>query len=169
MLNLHRHKLDIYILENNNFNEFLKLDKNSIIEAINKNSTDLFSIVCETCQEIYKDYESTKYNAISVFCSKNSKNKYRLNNYTIFEFLEFGDYFLIGTKNDIISYIVQNYNIVLDKNDELNRNLQSKEKSIIEIQNKLNNARLENSVIRNQKNAFENLLKKKNYWFHNIN
>ena len=168
--NLHNHNVEIYVWKNNNFNKAFRFNKNSLTNLINNNSIDLYGIECKYCDEIYNDYKSnvnqSNNNKISVFCTKYSKSKYNYENVKMFEFLEFGDYILIGTKNEIISYISQSYNIIFNERSEIKKQLKNKENSFNKIQNDFNQEKAEKEKFKNdldkikkEKNALANELK----------
>ena len=112
-LNVHIHPIDIYVWKNKNFQKKLNLNINSFTNSINKNSSDLYGIICTQCNEIYNEYESN-YNLVfnddnnesnvSIFYTKSSIKNFKFpENIYCFEYYEFSDYILIGTKNEIIS------------------------------------------------------------------
>ena len=45
-LNVHIHPIDIYVWKNKNFQKKLNLNINSFTNSINKNSSDLYAIIC---------------------------------------------------------------------------------------------------------------------------
>ena len=60
----------------------------------------------------------------SLFSSKNNRklNNYNFGNLNYYYFIEFKEFILLGTKDEIISYIIEKYNI----KDEENENLEKK-------------------------------------------
>ena len=156
--NLHRHPIDIYVLKNNKFQKKININTNTYTETINKNSTDLFAIVCFKCEEIYYDYESN-YKIVNksaaLFCNKSSiKNMNIPQEFFCFVFYEFSDYILIGTKDEIISFISQefnslehNYNVLKKEMDSTN---ERNEKSIDKMKRDLTREQTEKQKMENE-------------------
>lgn len=160
ILNLHNHILDCNIFDQNKYLNEYKLQPNEITE-FNSNKY-FFSFKCKNCSKFYDDYQSyyrNKYDQYnsgqSIFICKNMINNFQINNNIkiFFEFVEFYNFYLIGTKNEIISYICEQYNKLKEKYIFLDSNIKNKEKDIAKIEEKLRNEKTE-------RNRIENNLKK---------
>ena len=154
--NLHCHPLDISIFKNNAF--YKAKTENDVLES------DLFAISCDNCDKIHYDFNSEYMlfkNGIknaSLFCNKISKNKYFLN-CTIFERFEFNNYLLLGTKNEIISYIYQSFNSLKNKYDDIKYTNKDNERSIDQMKKVLNKEKSEKEEMMN---ALDKIKKEKN-------
>ena len=162
-MNLHCHEIYIYILKNK---DFIKAKtENDVLES------DLFAIFCNNCDKILKDYYSNfslyinDIKKASLFCNKFSKNKYRYN-YTIFERIEFNNSLLIGTKDEIISYICKSFNSLKNKYDDIKlKNIilgntnKDNERSIDKMKKDLNKEKSEKEEM---KDALNNIKKENN-------
>ena len=113
-MNIHNHKIDYIVWQNNAWSNNFELQTNYFTNFINRNSNFLCAIICRNCNEIYNDYKSNfRFNNnnenYSLFCNRFMIGNYNLNGCFIFEFFEFNGYILIGTKNEIISFINQKF------------------------------------------------------------
>ena len=129
-MNNHNHLLEIYIWKNKVWNKIYELPPNKFTIKINKNSNDLYGIGCRKCNEIYNDYKSDfsfqgENFFLSLFCNKSSIDNFKFNDVTCFTFNEFDDYILLGTKNEIISFIRKEFNSLEINRDELRREIDS--------------------------------------------
>ena len=179
ILNLHVHNLNFDMYDNKLFRMTEKkynIKPNSIFEAYSDNY--LFSFSCKYCDNFYNDYKSykEKYNPYyyneSFFYNKNIKIKGGDLEY--FEFVEFCNLYLLGTKNEIISYICKEYDKLNEqyKNSQktiknLDSNIKNKEKDILKIQENLQDEkkkmnRIENNfkAIKSEKDDLSDCLKK---------
>ena len=183
-LNVHIHPLDIYVWKNKKFQKKLNLNINSFTNSINKNSSDLYAIICTQCNEIYNEYESN-YNLVfnddnsesnvSLFCTKSSIKNFKLpENIYLFEYYEFSDYILIGTKNEIISFISREFNSLEYNYTKLKKEMYStnekNENSMDRMKRDLNKEKTEKQKMENelinikeQKDTLSNDLKKKKH------
>ena len=185
-LNLHCHPIKINVLKNNNTHNLLNrkrplnITKNTLInhmeklesletnkrtKSINKNSPDIYSIKCLQCKKIDNEYDSSISNLYnhtqpgSLFCTKFAKPKYDIE-VKCYEFFEFNDNILIGTKDEIELYICKifesqkiNLEKAINENNNLSNNLKNE---------KLLNSNL-SSEIKNLKIEQENLIKNVEY------
>ena len=143
---LHCHSLNILILKNNAYIKAKTED--DIVKS------DLFAVICQNCDKIYYDYKSNIYfqennkNA-SLFCSQFYKNKYKPNN-NIFERIEFNNFILIGEKDEIISYIKNEYYTAIQRFNyevnNLNVNINEEKKKNQVLITKLDNISSENNA-----------------------
>ena len=113
-MNIHNHKIDYIVWQNTAWSNNFELQTNYFTNFINRNSNFLCAIICRNCNEIYNDYKSNfRFNNnnenYSLFCNRFMIGNYNLNGCFIFEFFEFNNYILIGTKNEIISFINQKF------------------------------------------------------------
>ena len=138
-LNVHSHKIDIYEYRKEGFSQICTVNNNSQEQI--KYSKQLYAVICTQCKEFNNDFESkfeinvnNYYNAFntkkpaSLFYAESSKEYFTFNNNVMnaFSFIEFNDYILFGTKNEIISYITDKYNALdSDKSfcEKTNKNL----------------------------------------------
>jgi len=112
-LNLHSHDVEIFVYENEGFKMKEKLPRSAAVKS--NNYHNLYCIVCNDCDYLYKDYESnfkiktsSRDRCASLF-GKNDGSKIFTDNKNskFFELVELNNYFLIGTKNEIISYLLK--------------------------------------------------------------
>ena len=123
-LNLHCHSVDVseININENNIEKLLNLQSQYESTFIYFYSKKLYSIECRHCNLFNDDYRSNFYisvddfdypeqKEVSLFCTKFGKLKYNFKkNINCFTFPEFSNYLLIGTKDEIISYICKKYN-----------------------------------------------------------
>ena len=137
LLNLHKHKVEIYTFEKNNF--IFKENLVSGAKSTKKIYLCLYCIVCRQCEDLYKDFDS-KYQINdsnylnpndsngSLFGTKDVIKQFENNkNLVFFEFLEFNHSFVIGTKDEIISKILYKYNSYESENYKLENRINSLE------------------------------------------
>jgi len=110
----------------------------------------------------------------SIFSSKNAIKDFNIRDSKIYEFVEFCDLKLVGTKNEIISYICEEYNkLNVQYNNSQKRiqnldlNIKNKEKDFLKAQENLQNEKKERNKIesdlykiRSEKMDLSNCLKK---------
>ena len=164
--NLHFHSIDIYAYKDGDFIQEKRLNKNES----EKLELDLYGIICSYCDHIYNDYNSNykiyfynKKENVSLF-RKNVRNDNM--KIVIFEPFEFNDSILIGTKDEIISYIFKsfnslknNFNDMKKEKDKLVSTNKCKEHSINKMEKTLNKEREEKEKMKNELN---NIKKEKN-------
>ena len=175
-MNVHNHKIDVYVWQNKNWSKIFELDtSNNFTQFINNNSKDLYAISCTQCYEIYNDYKSNfsfnnGKNFVSLFCNKSSIGDHRYNDVFCFEFHEFSNYILIGTKNEIISFITREFNSLESNYDSLKKTMDSKkaqnEKTIEKMRKDLNKEKTEKEEMGNK---LENIKKEKDALTNNLN
>ena len=187
-MNVHKHKIEIYTWENNIWIKNFELLAHSFTKSIKKNSDYLYAIKCRQCNEIYNDYTSNFQikEANNFFSLFNNNNKSLIGNskfnddVIFFTFYEFKNYFLIGTKNEIISFISEKFNSLENEHEVLKKKMYStneQNKSVIEkrgkypykgktdkdkIENKQENLNKEKNSVTNDLNkekSFEELIK----------
>ena len=137
LLNLHKHKVEIYTFEKNNF--IFKENLLSGAKSTKKIYLCLYCIVCRQCKDLYKDFDS-KYQINdsnylnhndsngSLFGTKDVIKQFENNkNLVFFEPLEFNHSFVIGTKDEIISKILYKYNSYESENYKLENRINSLE------------------------------------------
>ena len=167
-LNVHEHDIKIYFydFDKEKIVNLIELKRNCKSKLINEDSDKLYALKCNSCKNLSYDYNSS-YNLnnelYSLFYNKNSKQKYSYTNVECFEFVKCCNFILIGTKNDIISYISQEYNELLDKFNksenrinELNLTNNAKERSIKKYKNYLEKEKSEIEKIKNEYNNIKN-------------
>ena len=82
-MNVHNHKIDVYVLQNKNWSKIFELHTTNFFQQfINNNSKDLYAISCTQCNEIYNDYKSNfsfnnEKKFVSLFCNKSSIGEHR--------------------------------------------------------------------------------------------
>lgn len=117
-------------MRENNFNNQKIIQSNQKFKLDIKPNNYLFAIKCFKCTEFNNDYKSSFFiqdSPVSLFCNKSTKKDIESNNkIKCYEFIECYNYFLIGTKNEIISNICQ-------KNNKLKEDLNTKENRIKEL------------------------------------
>ena len=158
-LNLHCHSIEVYY---NNFKQKVSLPNRKCASGINKNTSGLFGIYCKYCNKIYEDYNSNyqinksyySQKNVSLFCNEQFKSSYIEDGFTCFEFVIFNDYFLIGKKDEIISYICQKFETLKNENlslknkiKQLDKTNENNEKSIKDMRRDLINVRREKNSL----------------------
>ena len=165
-LNLHCHPIEIFVMRKKKYTKELTLQKNSYSEDIFKWTKNQLALKCKDCQEFNNEYQpnysvneknnfypSVNEASSSLFCFKDSYEFFSSKEIKIHKLFEFNDIILIGTKEEIISYISQEYYLIkskikkLDTENEindLNLKLNSEKDKNIELNNKLSNISSEN-------------------------
>ena len=166
ILNLHAHKLNFNALNYNNEKSY-EIKPNKIFEA---NSDRYYlSFKCTQCDNFYNDYKSNRedyypsyFSRQSIFSSKNAIQDFYIRDSKIYEFVEFCDYKLVGTKNEIISYICEEYNkLNMQYNNSqkriknLDSNIKNKEKDFLKAQENLQNEKKERNKIDSNLNKIQ--------------
>ena len=135
-LNLHSHDVEIFVYESEGFKMKEKLPRSTGVKS--NNYHNLYCIVCNDCDYLYKDYESNfkiKISSRDRYASlfgKNDRPKMFTDNKNskFFEPVELNNYFLIGTKNEIISYLlkkcISSKNEITSNSQETNITLKNK-------------------------------------------
>ena len=149
ILNLHNHPLTYEYKDDNNKNLYV-IKSNEIKNDFSEKY--LVSFKCQYCQEFYNDYKSFPEATIpnikeSLFLSKDVIAKYKpQTNIILFELVEFCNTKLIGTKNEIISYICKKYDELNDKYSKsqskiinLDSTIKTKEEEIVKVKDNLQN------------------------------
>ena len=172
ILNLHIHILGFNVYNDNKFrskDNLYEIKPNTIFET--DYDKYLISFKCMDCDEFYDDYQSypykdyfPKYYRESIFsCKKMIKNFRLKNDIKIFEFVELSNLYLIGTKNEIISYIYkENYKLDEKYNNSqkliinLDSNIKQKEKDILKLQENLQKEKSERNKIENKLETINN-------------
>ena len=165
-LNLHCHPIEIFVMRKKKYTKELTLQKNSYSEDIFKWTKNQLALKCKDCQVFNNDYQpnypvneknnfypSVNEASSSLFCFNDSYEFFSSKETKIHKLFEFNDIILIGTKEEIISYISQEYYLIkskikkLDTENEindLNLKLNSEKDKNIELNNKLSNISSEN-------------------------
>ena len=178
-LNVHEHAVKFYFydFDKRELVKVMELNSNCSSKLINKDSNKLYALKCDSCQSLKYDYSSGfsfKNEPYSLFCNKNYRENYSFTDVACFDFVMCCNYILIGTKNNVISYISKEYNRLLDKFNksenrinELNSTNNAKERSIKKYKNYLEQEKSEKEKIqneynniKNERNALDNNLKK---------
>ena len=170
ILNLHAHTLNFCIYDDNKFRNNEKQYELKPNKIYNINSDQyLLSFKCIKCDGFCKDYNSkgedyyiSRYYQESFFSSKNAIQYFNIRKIKIFEFVEFSDLKLVGTKNEIISYICQEYNKLIEQYNisqkmikNLDSNIKNKEKDFLKVQENLQNEKKERNKIENDLKAIK--------------
>ena len=165
ILNLHIHTLGIDVYNENKFrgkdsqykiNPYVQFEANS--------DKYLLSFKCNHCNEFYDDYKSypdkeyiPQYFKESIFSCKNMIKNFKLkNNFKIFEFVELSNLYLIGTKNEIISYICREYYKLNEQYNNSQKLINNLDSNIKEEKQKFSNL---NSKITGLESKLEKLTK----------
>ena len=165
--NLHNHKVKVFLLSEKGSFTF-KEELNTLSKkTIAKLDSNVCAFYCNDCNNLYKDYQSNfslidnnNINRnISLFGTSNIINKLKKNNQDIsfYEFLQFNDSFLIGTKNEIISFIFKEYNNLKEAMKVLDSTNKKNEKSITKITDELKLEKSENQKKRKDLEKAQNL------------
>lgn len=195
-LNLHCHSVDVSeINTNGNITKLLNLQSQYESTFIYYYSKKVYSIECRHCNLFNDDYRSNFYisvddfdypeqKEVSLFCTKFGKLKYNFKkNINCFTFPEFSNYLLIGTKDEIISYICEEYNSLENDYNDLEKRIKNldsaneiKEKSIKQMEKDLKKEKSEKEKIKNnldniekEKNSLENNLQKEKSLTYKLN
>ena len=182
--NIHNHEINFTVYEKNQWSQYFVIHPNKNTKEINKNSKLLYAIRCKKCNQIYNDYNSNFHlnenDFVSLFCNKSLIDNHKYDNIVCFEFSEIRDYILIGTKNEIISFISTKLNSLESEHDALKRdydslenkmNLRNKtiaenERSIEKMKKDLNKEKTEKEKM---KNELENIKKEKDTLTNDLN
>ena len=116
--NIHCHTIKLFCYENKKFNLKEELEKDAIKNICNP--TDYQGIVCMTCNSIYNDFNS---NFIIQLQNNNNNQNFNASIFSEiderhFEFFKLHGLNLIGSKNEIISYIIDDNNSLKNKFDK---------------------------------------------------
>ena len=174
-LNIHCHPIQVSRLDNQKIVEkfIIKSDFQNILHNFKSNS--LYALVCTQCCEFNNDYISNynmniddcpnkKADPVSLFYSN---LKPPCNDVSYFEFVEFDNKILIGTKFEIISYIKKQYDLMKVVNINLDKKIKK-----LDLFNKVNeklieklNHNLEKEKSKNEKilSDLDKMTKEKNY------
>ena len=150
-LNLHRHTVTISSERNDKWFIEAELKKSKFITLMDKSL--LYVIQCKNCNQIYSDYNSKMSidsREASLFYTSYSRGKYQYNNVVTFEFVQFDDYIVIGTKNEIISYICREYYSMKKQMQRLSTTNAINENSIRNIRSNLNQEKSEKEKLKNE-------------------
>ena len=122
--NIHCHTIKLFCYENNKFILRAELEKDAIKKIFNP--TDYQGIVCMTCNSIFNDFNSNF--TIQLQNNNNNRNNNNFQNFNAsifsekderhFEFFKLHGLNLIGSKNEIISYIIDDNNSLKNKFDK---------------------------------------------------
>ena len=148
ILNLHPHSLSFKAYNNNiNINPQLNYINSNIIYG-GFSDYIIYGFKCTQCNEFCNDFNSpfSSFSEIFFCSNKNIISQFNLNpNTKIFEFTKIYDLNLVGTRNEIISYICNEYNklkkefgTTQDTIYKLNSTINTKEKDIKKLQEDLN-------------------------------
>ena len=176
-LNIHCHQIDIYELERGIFKKKCTL-KSNFQEKID--TQKIYAITCsgnEFINEFNSNFSINNLLPASLFSSKNNRklNNYNFGNLNYYYFIEFKEFILLGTKDEIISYIIEKYNIKDKENENLEKKIDEvkcfkkdceKEKNKIEkIKNDYNKVDKENKSLLNdlEKEKIKNEKMQKDY------
>ena len=186
LLNLHCHKIEINLLEYNKMNnpfrkgqisinkydinkrvkKLKNLDINKYIE-IAIPSFNLYIIKCQNCEKISNEFNSEpeqprsivpNMNLGSCFCTKAALGKYSFDNIKCFQFFEFNNDILIGTRDEINLYISEKFKSLENNMNLLSQNMKNNENLINSLTYNLNQEKLKNEALIKDK---ENLGKEK--------
>ena len=177
-LNLHCHDIDVYYYNPQGKIFILEKTISPNSNSLQINPKNLYGLFCRNCDKLYSDYNSRcKINNFNV--SLFSKEKERWNRVIeIFQFFQFNDISLIGTKEEINKYINEKYkelenekkiltkkinklelkNYDLNKNEKnvnikieyLEKELASEKKIKTKLKDELDKTQLENTKILQQ-------------------
>lgn len=160
--NLHCHPIDIYMMKNKKFCKETTLSKYSYLNPKIKLQKNLFAFKCKECQDFNNDYRpnyiinekncfypSEKEVAFSLFCLKDSFNLYNTQETKCFKLFEFENTTLIGTREEIISHICEEYNSLKEQIKKLDSTNEAKEKNIKKIKDDLDNVKKEKNILYN--------------------
>ena len=168
-VNVHIHPLVCSAYNNKYMNQTIfsnNIQSNLIYEQFNDNY--LYTFKCEKCNDFNNEYYNYNYLSRTIFCSKNITQQIKINkNINIFEFVEICNMIVVGTRNEIISFICKEYNELSKKYDkaqkiisDLDSNIKTKEKSNIKAKDILKNEELERNNIENILSTIQNEKKK---------
>ena len=164
LYNLHKHS--IYIYYDKNFDQRQEISSHHNAVGICEN--DVYAIRCMQCNELYNDYKSNyfvnNFSKASLFTVKISSIRPKINfgdDVTFFELLNYNGLLLLGTKTEIISYIIEQYNTLNDNfislkntNTNLDSNIKKKEGDIENLKKNLETEKKEkNSIFTQLKNV----------------
>jgi len=150
-LNLHCHTVTIGSYKNDEWFIEAELKKSKFITLMDKSL--LYVIQCKNCNQIYSDYKSKFFIASkegSLFYTSCFGGKHQYNEVVIFEFVQFDDYIVIGTKNEIISYICREYYSMKKQMQRLSTTNAINENSIRNIRSNLNQEKSEKEKLKNE-------------------
>ena len=152
--NLHSHTIEIFVVKKKPYKE-LSISKYSKSEIKKKLSNNIFALKCRDCEEFNYDYQpnypindnnsfypSTNESLSSYFCVKEFYNDFNSKETKCCQFMEFSDYILLGTKNEIISHIYNEYNSLLEDYKKFD-----KSQVIKKLKNDFNNLKQENNEL----------------------
>ncbi len=166
LYNLHKHSINIFC--GKNFNRQYEIKYKKTISGIKEN--DVYAIKCMECNEFYNDYKSNYFiNPItnaSLFTVNIISLQHKINfgyNVIIFELVNYNGLLLLGTKTEIISYIIEKYNTLNDNfislkntNTNLDKNIKKKEDDIKNLKKDLETEKSEKNSIFTQLKNIEN-------------
>ena len=152
-LNIHCHQIDIYELERGIFIKKCTL-KSNFQEKID--TQKIYAITCsgnEFINEFNSNFSINNLLPASLFSSKNNRklNNYNFGNLNYYYFIEFKEFILLGTKDEIISYIIEKYNI----KDEENENLEKKINEVKYFKKDYEKEKNKNEKIKNDYNKVD--------------
>ena len=152
-LNIHCHQIDIYEFERGIFKKKCTL-KSNFQEKID--TQKIYAITCsgnEFINEFNSNFSINNLLPASLFSSKNNRklNNYNFGNLNYYYFIEFKEFILLGTKDEIISYIIEKYNI----KDEENENLEKKINEVKYFKKDYEKEKNKNEKIKNDYNKVD--------------
>ena len=111
--NLHCHKIRLYIYSNYQFQPKEQIDEFSISKEIYIQKI-AYALYCNDCNLLNKDYNSNfvyGYGKMPIFGDKEAIADFKKFNPNIkfFEYLTIGNFIIIGTKDEIIQYVIKKY------------------------------------------------------------
>jgi hypothetical protein len=169
ILNLHIHNLYYNLLEKEKiprkfyYSEPQILESNHLYDNFINDNLVLFK--CDNCSKFNTDYHSLSSEMypfshlepeISVFALKNYITKFQKKFKTIYELIELDNTILLGTKDEIISYICTKYNEKQNEISKLNSTIKHREEELSKISEKFHKEEI------NSKNLESELLKLQN-------
>ena len=162
--NLHKHNLYFELINNKqNILEKFNCNKSKVLKANTtcKNfiNNSFVSFKCFDCKEFNNDYISYNFDQVNSIFSLENKNIGIQDNYLIiYKLIELDNKVLLGTKNEIISYIWTIYYDEQNQIKNLKLTIKNKEKELSTIREKqeLNIKDLE-SKVQNQEKQIQNL------------
>ena len=146
-LNLHCHDVDVYYYNPQENNYMLEKTINPNSNSLQINPKTLYGLFCKNCNKLYSDYNS-RYKINNLNVSLFAKERERWSKaIEIFQFFQFNDTSLIGTKEEINKYINEKY-----KEFENEKKILTRKINKLELTNSVLNTKV-NELKKNEKNV----------------
>ena len=164
-MHCHEIKIESYDWKESSFNNQIIIQSNKKFKLDVKQEDYLFAVKCSKCKEFNNEYKSYFFIhdiPVSLFCRKNKKKDIESNsNIKCYEFIEFNDFFLIGIKDEIISYICQNDIKLKEKRiNELSSDIENNKKTITKLKKNLKDEQSKKEIIEKDNKDLKEQLKK---------